>query len=161
MVVFLDLRHAIVIIHIILLLMSDLWCSDRKWCHDCVMFLSYIFQMLHQSKFPVVSSLYWDADSPDCMICLNGIFQMLNYSKFPIVFHWSSLKDSHIIEVQTPEGQIPPESSVELEMTIIGGHPGHIDHTLHCVIDHQESTVPLRVVADVKVNEQLMKSISI
>ncbi|XP_030846689.1 deleted in lung and esophageal cancer protein 1 isoform X1 [Strongylocentrotus purpuratus] len=77
-------------------------------------------------------------------------FTMLNYSKFPIVFHWSSLKDSHIIEVQTPEGQIPPESSVELEMTIIGGHPGHIDHTLHCVIDHQESTVPLRVVADVK-----------
>ncbi|XP_041478167.1 deleted in lung and esophageal cancer protein 1-like [Lytechinus variegatus] len=77
-------------------------------------------------------------------------FTMLNYSKFPVVFHWSSLKDSHIIEVQTPEGQIPPESSVELEMTIIGGHPGHIDHTLRCQIDHQESTVPLRVVADVK-----------
>ncbi|XP_072179053.1 deleted in lung and esophageal cancer protein 1-like [Diadema setosum] len=77
-------------------------------------------------------------------------FTMLNYSKFPVVFHWDSLKESHIIEVQTPEGQIPPESSVELEMTIIGGHPGRIDHTLQCRIDYQETTIPLRVIADIK-----------
>ena len=76
---------------------------------------------------------------------------MINFSKFPINFNWSSLRDGHIIEVETPHGQIPAETTAQLEMTITGGYPGLIDHTLLCHIEHQEKPLMLRVVANIKV----------
>ena len=75
---------------------------------------------------------------------------MTNYSKFPAHFTWTNHSEGHIIEVETPQGSIPPESTIDLELAISGARPGRIDHTLLCHIEHQEQAVPLRVVADIK-----------
>ncbi|XP_022081791.1 deleted in lung and esophageal cancer protein 1-like [Acanthaster planci] len=76
-------------------------------------------------------------------------FKMINHSKFPAYFTWTNHSAGHIIEVETPQGSIAPESSVELELAVSGARPGRIDQTLRCRIQHQERTLPLRVVADI------------
>ncbi|XP_071803084.1 deleted in lung and esophageal cancer protein 1-like [Asterias amurensis] len=77
-------------------------------------------------------------------------FQMSNHSKFPAHFAWTNHSEGHIIEVETPQGTIPPESTIHMELALSGAHPGRIDHTLLCHIEHQERAVPMRVIADIK-----------
>ncbi|XP_072029825.1 LOW QUALITY PROTEIN: deleted in lung and esophageal cancer protein 1-like [Amphiura filiformis] len=88
-------------------------------------------------------------------------FQMINFSKFPINFKWSSMRDCHLVEVETPEGQIPAETTAQLELTITGGCPGLIDHTLLCHIEHQEKPLTLRVIANIKGPEVIIDTPSI
>ncbi|XP_033106181.1 deleted in lung and esophageal cancer protein 1-like [Anneissia japonica] len=77
-------------------------------------------------------------------------FQMVNFSQYPVTFSWSSLSECHIIEVETPQGIIPPGEVADLRLTITGGQPGLIDHTLLCRLDYQDEPLTLRVRARIK-----------
>ncbi|XP_071961985.1 deleted in lung and esophageal cancer protein 1-like [Antedon mediterranea] len=88
-------------------------------------------------------------------------FQMVNFSQYPVTFSWSSLSDCHIVEVETPQGIIPAGEVADLKLTITGGQPGLIDHTLLCKIEYQDEPLMLRVRAHIKGPEVVIDTASV
>ncbi|XP_077978029.1 deleted in lung and esophageal cancer protein 1-like [Glandiceps talaboti] len=88
-------------------------------------------------------------------------FLMENHSMVAVCYRWSSLQDCHIIEVEEPEGEILGGETREMNMTITGGIPGKIDHTLICEIEHLSEPLTLKVQAEIKGPEVAVRTPSL
>ncbi|XP_070564757.1 deleted in lung and esophageal cancer protein 1-like [Ptychodera flava] len=88
-------------------------------------------------------------------------FLMENQSITAVNYKWSSLQDVHIIEVENPEGEIAGGEILEMNMTITGGKPGRIDHTLVCEIEHRDEPLTLRIQAEIKGPEVAVRTPSV
>nr|XP_006817129.1 PREDICTED: LOW QUALITY PROTEIN: deleted in lung and esophageal cancer protein 1-like [Saccoglossus kowalevskii] len=88
-------------------------------------------------------------------------FLMENHSMSSAKYKWSSLRDCHIIEIEHPEGEIDGGDTFEMNMSISGGKPGKIDHTLICQIEHRIEPLTLRIQADIKGPEVVVRTPSL